>query len=92
MAAKKSFVPYRKKTPDEVKRSIDRMVSHLVKHGRCITGDGPSVRYFSRYLVKPIRKGQIYFSWNQQNKKSVIVVPPEFQLVREKHKIKLIKK
>jgi len=92
MSSNKWIAPYRPKTNEEVKRSIDRIVSNLVQHGRVITRDGKAVRTFSRRMVEPIRKEKITFGRNDKFSKSVIVVSPEFELVRSKYKIKFKRK
>jgi len=92
MSSNKWITPYKPKTDNETKKSIDRIVSNLAQHGRCITNEGKVVRTFSRRMVEPIRQEKIIFSRNENQRKSVVVISPEFELVRSKYKIKFKRK
>lgn len=92
MSSNKWIAPYKNNTNNDIKVSIDRMLSHLAQHGRAITKDSKAVTTFSKRLREPIQKEKIIFSRNNKYRKSVIVIPPEFELVRSKYKIKFKRK
>jgi len=92
MSSNKWITPYKPKTNDEVKRSIDRIVSNLALHGKAITQDSKAVTTFSKRVREPIQMEKIVFGRNARYRKSVIVVSPDFELVRSKYKIKFKKK
>ena len=86
----KSFLVYKAKTDEEIKKSIKRIVHQLERTGRALSNSGVASRVLSRFLRDPVQNGEIYFTWNQRHGKSVITLPPNIRLIQLKNnKIKL---
>ena len=86
-----SFIVYRRKTEEKVKKIIDNIIAQLERYGRATATDGSAVKTLSRFMEEPIRREYIYFNYNNMHKKSVIVLPPSIRLIRiPNNKIRLV--
>lgn len=64
----------------DIDRAINQILNDLSKFGRAISNNGVAARQMERSFREQKRNGDIYFSWNNYNRKSVIVLAPEKKL------------
>jgi len=79
MAKPNIYYIYRMNTPEEIKKSIEHIVSQLERYGRAVVNDGKLTRILSRYLGET---GLIYFPRDDTRRQSFVVLQPGFKLVR----------
>jgi hypothetical protein len=65
----------------DIDRAITQILYELSKYGRSISGNGDAIRVMERSFREQKRNGNIYFSWNNYNRKSVVALEPEVSLV-----------
>jgi len=75
------IVRIKKPSSIDIDRSINQVLYELSKFGRSISGNGDAVRFMERAFRQQKKNGNIYFSWNNFNRKSVIALEPEVNLV-----------
>jgi len=89
MASNKYKYPYRLKTQDQMKKDINNVLGQLKSHGRAICPNNKVPRVMSRFMHEDSEMGRILFTRSKH--KSVVVLPPGYKLIENKHKrIKII--
>jgi len=83
MARPKSINPYRLAPSIDIRKGIDVVVNELERCGRTIT-TGSVSKHFSRCMRK-LEKDRLVFTWSPKLRKSIIVVPPKYKLVKTKN-------
>ena len=70
-------------TPQDIKKSIKRIVDQLEKNNYAFTSDVKAVRLFSRFIKTEREDDRIVVSWtNGKNIKNVIAIKPDLMLIR----------
>lgn len=79
------------RAPEHIKQALDVILYELEQHGRAITNNGSASRYLAHRFRKPKNNEQVYFGWNKQNQKSMIVLASNVKLIRiNDNKVKII--
>ena len=65
----------------DIDRSINQILYDLSRYGRAISNNGVAARQMERSFREQKRNGDIYFSWNNYNRKSVIALAPDKRLI-----------
>ena len=92
MSSERFTIALRKtKTPAHIQQALDMILYELEHFGRAITTNGSASRYLAHRLRQPKNNEYIYFGWNKQNQKSMIVLAHNVKLERiGDNKIKVI--
>ena len=91
MARNKYFHPYKLKTPQDVKDGVNNIVEQLRDNGRAISVNPRASRVFANSMRENREKGDIVIGWDQDRSRKMIMLPPGYSLVQNKHKrIKII--
>ena len=60
----------------KINKGIEAIVRDLIIYGRCITGNTPAARAFSKRVNVPKKKKWIMFQWDSSTKKHTITLKP----------------
>ena len=79
------------KAPEHIRRALDQILYELERYGRAITTNGSASRFLAYRCKRPKDKEHIYFGWNKQNQKSMIVLAKNVKLERiNDNKVKIL--
>lgn len=83
------FRMYNKKTKIELKDKTNQIIDDLSLFGRSISDTGHN-KSISRRFGPAVKKGIILFSWNPYNRKSVVVLDPQYEMIKlNNHYVKI---
>jgi len=79
------------KAPVHIQQSLDIILRELEDYGRAITDNGSASRFLAHRFKTPKNNGHIYFGWNKQYQKSMIVLKTGVKLERvSDNKVRII--